>query len=565
MSSLNSKIESKQRELNAAQKTLENLKEKIAGIPESEREVKLNSDLNEQIHLVEKLQLELTDLELKQEKSLSEHQSSESTSNHTEVNGQRFEFVNRAHELELLCKPVRQQFVLLDAPAGYGKTVLLAKTADILRKDLECNCIFVNFETSEIYRKSKEELLHSMVEQITTSEIGPVDLSGLVNLLAGKLAGPKIRTVQLIFDSIDLLQSEDEEGLRGWLWDELIPSLLQRLSSRNIKLHALFSGRYIQNRFRGPRRHVLYTMQLTPFDDSVVLDLIQQVAKKQWEDYLPFDRATKIAKEIADITGGHPKCIVQIVQEIGNINFAVNLDASSKDYFFSKSQRERMVNQYIEPELRQILRGVDYSTQEALLVLSVFRRFNAETIDVLIRKDFIQWTNPASHLLANVKRTHLISDPTSIEPFYTDKVARRMLASKIKTLFPEKYYQLHQLAVHVYEQWGMGSDVDGQRLPNKPTDQYQVIFLIEILYHMMELLLLDNEKNENAITKLRERLDSHLARFNSIFGERNLPEIILQLEDAIISDIDLRNLMGRFVVENGFDLLFEPLNKFRHQ
>jgi hypothetical protein len=371
--------------------------------------------------------------------------------------------------------------------------------------------------------------------------------------------------VQLIFDSVDLLKTIEEENLRIWLWAELVPSLVQRLSSLNIKLHVIFSGRYIQNRFKGLRRHLLATLQLSPFDDGVVLDLIQQVAKKQRGDYLPFEQATIIAREIADITGGHPKCIVQIVQEIGNINFAVNLDKTSKDYFFSKEQRERMLKKYIEPELRQILRGVDIQTQEALLILSVFRRFNAETIDILIRKGYIQWDLPASHLLGSVKRTHLISDPTSTEPFYTDKVARRMLASKVKTLNTNKFYDLNKTAVLIYEKWGNGLDIDGQELPIKPTDQLQVIFIIEILYHTTELLLLDAEMPSIAVKKLLSRFDNQIALLNSAFGERNLPELILQLEDAIISDADLRNIVNQSVGENGFENLFESLNKFKSQ
>ena len=293
------------------------------------------------------------------------------------------------------------------------------------------------------------------------------------------------------------------------------------------------------------------------------MDAIQELAKKKAGVYLAPERAVAIAREVVDITGGHPKCIMQVLQKVAEYNFAINLDPASSDYFFTDRQRERILREYVEPAIEQILRGVDVTTREALSTISVFRRFNAETIEVLIKHNHIQWDGAPIYLLANIMRTHLVHRPTVDDPFYADKVARFMLASKLKILAKERYRALNQLALDLYDHWARGLDLEGGSLPHKPTDSLQVAFVTEGMYHFAELLLLDQCECEQAGNRLVRRLLDQFTVLDSTFGVSNLAVVAMQLGDAIgRRDEELRNRIIRVAGDSGYVRLLAALDDF---
>lgn len=560
---INSDLETTHRRLKVAQETLEELEVQAAAIPETERSADFARKLTKQRETVKQLQITLEQLQGQAEEAPPRGEVPDTGEAAPDAEEQPVHFVNRRYELELLDKPAGPKYVLLDAPAGYGKTFLLREVARRYRNRPDSQCILLDFEENPVYREDPSELVRAMLRQIAPELATQTrNLPDLINALAGNLALPQKRIGILLFDSVELLQADPRGYIRSWLWNDLTRSLEARLEARNIGLRAVFAGRYITGEWKGARRYLLHTCLLSPFDERVVLHAIQELAKEKGGDYLAPDRALAIAREVVDITGGHPKCIMQVLQEIAEYNFAINLDSASSDYFFAESQRERILREYVEPAIEQILRGIDITTREALSTISVFRRFNAETIGVLVRHNHIQWDGEPLHLLANLTRTHLVHPPTADEPFYADRVARLMLASRLKILARERYRTLNQLALDIYDHWARGSDLEGKSLPNKPTDLLQVVFVTEGLYHLAELLFLDQCGCEQASKRLAKRLLDKFTVLDSTFGAGSIAGVAMQLADAIGRDEELRNRVVQVAGDSGYDGLLAVLDDF---
>jgi len=479
------------------------------------------------------------------------------------------EFVNRVYELNQLQKPTCPEFVLLNASAGYGKTFLLLKLKQIYGENETSKCLYINFEEEKIQRSSIDLLLKMIKNtgNVYKNFDRSTTLSRLKNVLASGLMSSGIKSVLLMFDSINRLQINDPvvKQIDEFLWNDLIPSLEERFKGSDIKFRVIFSGRYIKSLWRGVRRHKLKEpIKLSAFDKTVVIEAIQHLVLKA-NLKLSHQKTEIIAEQVVYITGGHPKCIMDILHEIAELNFAINTEPSHRDYFFSPNEQSRMVNEYVDPAIDDILRGVDTELRSSLLVLSVFRGFNTNTINGLKQKKLLDWGDSARVLLASLTRTtHLINHPTKEFPLYSDNVARLMLASKLRIRAKEQYKKIASIAKIMYENWVKGFDVDGSKLPNRPSEQLQIVFIVEGLYHLSELLALDDIEGEKAVLQLEEYMTKQIFAIKSTFGDEYLHAIILQLEDAIESDEQLRNMIVAVVNENGYDMLLERLNSIIH-
>ena len=231
------------RQLQVAKETLAELEVQAAAIPETERSAEFARKLTKQREIVKQLQAELERLqrqeeERQKEKAIPSGPVSDTGEAAPDTRGWPVHFVNRRYELELLGKPTCPKYVLLDAPAGYGKTFLMRELERQYQDRSDSQCILLDFDDEDsVCREDPSELVRAMLRQIAPElTIQPRDLPDLINTLASCLALPQKRFVILLFDSFDLLQADPRGYVSLWLWGELIPSLEDRLDVLNIEL-----------------------------------------------------------------------------------------------------------------------------------------------------------------------------------------------------------------------------------------------------------------------------------------------------------------------------------------
>jgi chromosome segregation ATPase len=112
-------LERKRREFEVAQVALAKLRERIAGIPPSQRSSVIDSDLEAQEKLVKETQLEISRLE----RQVSEEEARSSARDRV---FSQLRFTNRRDELKRLSDPTAvPTYLVIDAPGDYGKTFLL--------------------------------------------------------------------------------------------------------------------------------------------------------------------------------------------------------------------------------------------------------------------------------------------------------------------------------------------------------------------------------------------------------------------------------------------------------
>jgi hypothetical protein len=555
-----------QEQLEIAIETLNVMDHKAAAQPRLERGITFEVSYQEQKNLVIRLEKKIEDIDAQ----LVDFTRETNTESSKDQLGHEVAFINREYELNQILKPTSPQFVLINSPAGFGKTYLAKRIYEIYSAQPKSKCVVINFEENILIRKKPNALLSVMLSSVSQNQNNNTftfDVSDLKNRLSSELAKPEIENVLLIFDSLDLLQiheddsGEDEALVNEFLWNNLVPSLRARLEPR-IKFRVIFFGRYIRNMWIGSLRHELKDpIELSPFDEKIINGAVQNRAQTMKLGFLSTEKAERIASEIYSITGGHPLCITQAIEELASNHFAIDLNPKSKDYFFSDKQKRDMVNKYVNPALDRIMRDVDIKFYDALMRLSVFRGFNSNTIDGLIRKNLLDWDDtPTALLVMLFSKTHLIHKPTKEFPLFADRIVRTMFVSKLQITDKKSYVNINRFAFELYSNWIQGRDSDGNELPSKPSEHLQVVFIVEGLYHLYELLRTEKRNANDAKRESKKYLSKQISLIQSTFGISNLPDVLSQIEDALSEDDQLRKLIVQTATDEGYDNLLNIIH-----
>ncbi|MBW7848624.1 MAG: hypothetical protein H3C41_11150 [Bacteroidales bacterium] len=568
--SLNKELQHLNNLLEEATKTLRELELQEASVPRAEQEVNFVRKLKDQKEKVEKIQ---NDIVQKQEELLFLDPESKKTENSKlEENTSKIRggdtdfFVNRNRELVELSKDTCPPFIILRDPAGYGKTYLLKKLHSNFSSIGGHKSVYINFDETPQARTSIYNFLCCFLNIVDTKIRIPegTSLAWLQNQISGNLGHFSYKNVLVIIDSLDLLSNENE--VLAYIWNDFVRTLSKSLQGAQ-KFRVIFSGRYIESLWKGDWKHNLRKLQigagegLAPFDENVVVEAIRVICERKNKHAVSDLDMEIIAREVVQVSGGNPKCIMQILNELDTLNFKINLDINSSTYYFSSEIKRKFIRDYIDPELDVILRGVSPSVREALIVLSAFRGFNSSTILALAKASFIKWSDtPSSLLTALVSETHLITGPNEQSPLFSDRIARLMLVSKLQNDNNGfDYNKITQFAIDLYKQWNAGLDVDGSTLPNRPSDQLQLFLIKEGLYHYCEWILLRKVNPVVALNEIRDYLTSQVKLLISPFGENGISDLVEQLKNKVEADAQVVSLLNKSVGYLERDQLMESL------
>jgi len=473
----------------------------------------------------------------------------EQLSNHQKVTmkspqSESTDFENRIYDLDFLCDPTKPRFIGIDAPAGYGKTYLLQEIQRRTRKtDWYCPLVDLNQSAAAHYDISA--FLKEIGRQGFNKRIDGDQVEFLEKEIIKLFIRSEAPRILLLVDSVNLLQPR----LSQWFRENFIPNLDSSLDDFNIKLRIVVAGRYLAADW-AKTEYPFHIRHLDPFDEQIIKEMIHKFAQQYVGKKLRIERAESIAHEIYEISGGHPKSIRSILEELAQNMFITSA---------SHEEHVKLFNKHVAYIVDEIMQGIPANIQQCLQILSVFRKFNTDTLDALINAKEITSFSDGNELLPQISGTRLIDSPSATAPMYSDRIVRRILSAQLKYNNPQQFVRLHQFAEKLYDCWIRSLDLYSKPLPIPVTDQWQLIFIIESLYHSLQIP--ENVSPTDAIQITIDNFKNNLSQIKSAFPG-NLPNLGIQLKDALINDLEIINHLKYVFNENAFQAILEVVQHF---
>jgi hypothetical protein len=457
------------------------------------------------------------------------------------------EFVNRAYELDLICKPGAPRFILVDGPTGYGKTHLLRKVRETYeeneREEWDAALIDLKSDPQTVSTDSRMAwpcIANAIIQQfdssqdsmptvaVRTNKVDTADLENdIVDVLVPFLAQQRAN-VLLLFDGVEVLPSDTSAWLKRLAYD-----LDLGLREGKRLLRVVFAGRYVGDWGKGVP-YALFTLSLSPFEQTTVRFMVEQVAQtadvKATSGYLD-----DLAWLVLHISGGHPRGICDLLEVICAEGFILPKRRLKsillKRQFGRNGQEGTLFELCIKPIIEELLQSVESPLCEVLAEISCIRRFDQELLDTLMNQGVVSAPGYTSswELIRALLKTHLISPPTAGDPMFSDQIVRRMLTVQMQIQDPTRWQQTNERALETFHNWALGSG------PIDP--QVRRSAILESLYHTLQLMP-QGDPPSVVQDRLVERLNEYLGRIDSIRD-------VLQLRNALSQDQELNDLIDQ--------------------
>jgi len=465
----------------------------------------------------------------------------------------RIEFVNRAWELDFICKPVSPRFILVDGAAGYGKTHLLHRVKWSYENERQ------GWKTALIDLKSDPQtaskdcnlawlcIANAIVQQFnptqgTVPAAGEADEAVIIGALVPFLAKQKAN-VLLLFDGVEVLPPETSAWLKRLVYD-----LDRGLQRGRRELRVVFAGRHAEDWGRGTR-YTLKTILLSPFDQVAVRDLVERVLQAGHESVEP-PFLDDLAWWTLQVSGGHPHGICDVLEVImaEGLIFTDLAYAFLNKQFTHNGQPGTLFELCIEPIIDELLHSVNPPLRAVLAAISPIRRFDPALLDTLLQQNVI--TTPQYQtgwdLTRALLQTHLIMPPTESDPMFSDQIVRRMLAMQLQIQNRERYWQIHKWAQKIFHNWALGLEPVAADIRR--------VAILESLYHALQL-----ESPEVAPDTIHERLTQQLHEY--LEGMDDL-RAVFQLRSALSHDQELNDLINRQAGNQAFSALLNIVDRY---
>ncbi|MBN1580121.1 MAG: ATP-binding protein [Anaerolineae bacterium] len=513
--------------------------------------------LDGQRHVV--LQEQLADLEREREALESELERLEGEleaerESLSAVAFSQIEFVNRENELRLLdmdrMRKTRSPYTLIGAPAGYGKSYLLRRLVSSAQAD-EAICDQWAFCYLDFDHAGQDQI--AFIAR-SIARVGAVqdraDVDQICDSVVGELAAPLPegrKAVLLILDGVERLNTD----ARQWLYT-LFLTLNQRTRmgyQEIIVVRIIVAGRHPEQFWEGYERAFApalapQRLYLSPFDQHPIQELVWSQAQAV-QISLDDQMVVQLADEVQYLSGGHPKVIRSLVDHLTTRSFAIG---SPVDYFARR--RAELIHSYVSPVVADLVSGFDDELAEIVQTLSVFRRINANTVQVLVQAGELPANINEIEFLSRIQKTSVLVGPTIQEPFYRDMLMRRVLAIHMAygtKASADRYQRLNGVALELYDNWILNL---GKALPDSFLKSTQrLLSVVEWLFHALQNPSQDEGMLYDGLTKYAQALSSGTLPLS-------VADLII---DQIRQDVEVRYLLSHQMGDGAIDTVYKWL------
>ena len=453
------------------------------------------------------------------------------------------DFVNRDVALrELTADRLRSgksPYVLITAPAGYGKSYLLHHLRAQLTTMSTWQCHYIDClaDPEQTQAAITQTLMAYSTLAIAPSPTIPDICGAIFQSLTTNNDAP---VMLLLFDNIEKLTP----GAQDWL-HQLLHTLYVRTRLGNRELHTvrvILAGRETAGFWddymrRTPRPPVPRRITLPPFDQHAIEDLLwHQATTLHLQDNLEQTIVTQLSAELHYFSSGHPQVTHDLVTELAQHYFAIGPIAA---YFAQNHTRWAQI--CLIPVAQALLQDVPADIAQAARRLSLFRRVNANTVQALVTAQWLPTTSKAIDVLGELVKAQLLQPPHLREPFFKAHRARRVLALEMAYRDAESqthYHQINQLACDLYARWIRQGLPDPYLGPSQ-----RLLSVVEWLYHALLTPPLDP-------ARLHAEL---LAYLHILCSSPDSMYVIDLIVNEIRQDTEITYLLHQHLGENGVD------------
>jgi hypothetical protein len=417
------------------------------------------------------------------------------------------EFVNRVHEIQYITNLNSPQYLIISAPAGYGKTRLLERVQFQL-KSQGWLCVFVKLDRGRNY-------LINDIGAMILQEVAPISQQAQYDYTPEEYGYEIARQLVekfKVFSPIGVSLYIDEVESLGQcvaqrLINELISSLVDGLNYAGYYglSRIILSGRYVDDLQRLSNEIIWQTYSLAPFEFSVIESTTGHFTRRV---RYHFSREVKqdIASYIMYLTGGHPGCVVEMLKHI--------LPGWRPEIYF-----DGLYERIVQPTITEIKSHLLSELVDIFETLSVVRRFNGDLIEKFIQEGLINWDGKPSVLIDKLTKTFPI---TRKNGFLQDKIIRRLLAmGLLKTDF-QRFIEINAKALEFYKN-SLASP--GVHRPD--------IIAVELIYQTLQYSSLGEEN-------LVDRLDEVDLILDMLIDGRNAMGMMYSFQELLYNDWELR-------------------------
>lgn len=328
------------------------------------------------------------------------------------------EFVDRVNEIAFITNIYCPPYLLISAPAGYGKSRLLENAKERFQQQ-DWLCLYLKLSRDKQY--SVQELAHLLLQEIGVQGSRHFDLSTPEN--AGDAVSWNILNTQKhgqknITILIDEAEALDESSVKQLL-NRFLPAFKEGINivEPALRLRLICAGRQLAHWKQWGEKLPLELLALTPFDFPAVYETVRKFVAisdiKRNADY-----QQDFAAYLMYFTGGHPGCIMEFLLKNYGSNISGFIENESGYY-----------QKIVKPVIEEIQDHIPEDLQTIFERLSVFRMYNSPLLQKIIDGKIIDYKGNAIRLERALIATNLVNRRSG---FVQDDIVRRLFAIKLR-------------------------------------------------------------------------------------------------------------------------------------
>ncbi|MCP4106268.1 MAG: hypothetical protein GY749_12130 [Desulfobacteraceae bacterium] len=452
-------------------------------------------------------------------------------------------FVNQEEKIDIILSSYTSSYHLLDAPAGYGKTALLRKIEQELRKThFLCGYFSINED-----RQTLPKLIKAMFDKFNFGEFPKNASPGRLIADLGNFVKQKRKKnaeMQGLVFLIDLEKSDklSSSYLIKDLFEIFIPRMQRSLGSDNFflsgssRFRVVIAGRYLTDLEEVRSTPLPFLIhKLSQFSYEILLHL----ARIYFKGNISEDDIKTISSHIMSLSGGHPGYMAVLLEKYKE-------GCPPPDEFLDAYKED--IREIRNDKIGHIFENTDKELRDIMEMLSPCRRFDYLFLRQFIEKGVIR-ADDAYDLADRLTNAYLI---VRKDGFLQDDITRRLLAVRLYQDDSKKFIEICKAAKESYT----------YALSNSKTTRPEII-VIELLYQELQLAYCQQEQNTEET--FSEAVNENL---NILIADRDVQEMIDNFVEALMDDWEFQFVLNYFQRKDTYNdqpyqRLKQQINEFR--